>query len=165
MARPQYIEAQPGQESVWDYPRPPRLEDSTKHIRVIFNDVTIADTQRAKRILETSHPLVYYIPPEDVHIDLLTPARHTTFCEWKGAASYYTLTVDSKAIEQAAWYYPQPSAPYNAIKGYIAFYPGKMGACYVDDERVTPQLGDFYGGWITSEIAGPFKGGPDTMGW
>ena len=165
MALPQRIEAQPGQESVWDYPRPPRLEGSTKRIRVVFNGVTIADTQRAKRILETSHPPVYYIPPEDVRMNLLTPARRTTFCEWKGAASYYTITVDSKTAEQAALYYPQPNAQYTAIKNYVAFYPSKMDACYVDDERVTPQPGDFYGGWITSDIVGPFKGDPGTMGW
>ncbi|HEX3271120.1 MAG TPA: DUF427 domain-containing protein [Ktedonobacterales bacterium] len=165
MARPQRIEPQLGQESVWDYPRPPRLEDSTKHIRVVCNGITIADTKRAKRILETSHPPVYYIPPEDVRMDLLTSTRRTTFCEWKGAASYYTLTVDGKMVEQAAWYYPQPNARYAAVKDYIAFYPSKMGASYVDDERVTPQPGDFYGGWITSEIVGPFKGNSDTMGW
>jgi uncharacterized protein (DUF427 family) len=163
MARPQRIEPQPGQESVWDYPRPPRLEDSTKRIRVNFNGVTIADTRRAKRVLETGHPPVYYIPPEDVRTDLLTPARHTTFCEWKGAASYYTLTIDGRTVEQAAWYYPQPNARYAAIRAYIAFYPGRMDGCYADDERVTPQPGDFYGGWITSELAGPFKGEPDTM--
>jgi uncharacterized protein (DUF427 family) len=98
-------------------------------------------------------------------MDLLTSTRRTTFCEWKGAASYYTLTVDGKMVEQAAWYYPQPNARYAAVKDYIAFYPSKMGACYVDDERVTPQPGDFYGGWITSEIVGPFKGNSDTMGW
>src|SRR5690348_14083406 len=106
MARPQRVEPQLGQESVWDYPRPPRLEDSTKHIRVVCNGITIADTKRAKRILETSHPPVYYIPPEDVRMDLLTSTRRTTFCEWKGAASCYTLTVDGKMVEQAAWYYP-----------------------------------------------------------
>jgi uncharacterized protein (DUF427 family) len=165
MARPQRIEPQPGQESVWDYPRPPRLENSTKRIRIVFNGVTIADTQRAKRILETSHPPVYYIPPQDVRMDLLTPARHTTFCEWKGAASYYTLTVYGKSAEQAAWFYPQPNAQYAAMQDYIAFYPGKMDACYVDDEQVRAQPGDFYGGWITSEIVGPFKGDPGTMGW
>jgi len=165
MARPQRIEPQPGQESVWDYPRPPRLEDSIRRIQVVYNGVTVADTQRAKRILETSHPPVYYIPPEDVRMDLLTSARRTTFCEWKGAASYYTITVDSKTAEQAAWYYPQPNAQYTAIKNYVAFYPSKMDACYVDDERVTPQPGDFYGGWITSEIVGPFKGEPGAMGW
>jgi uncharacterized protein (DUF427 family) len=165
MARQQRIEPQPGQESVWDYPRPPRLEDSTKRIRIVFNGVTIADTQRAKRILETSHPPVYYIPPQDVRMDLVTPARRTTVCEWKGAANYYTLNVDGKVAEQAAWFYPQPNAQYAAIQDYIAFYPGKMDACYVDDEQVKPQPGDFYGGWITSEIVGPFKGDPGTMGW
>jgi uncharacterized protein (DUF427 family) len=165
MARPQRIEPESGQESVWDYPRPPRLEDSTKRIRVVFNGVTIADTRRAKRILETSHPPVYYIPPEDVRMDLLAPAQRTTYCEWKGVASYYTLTVDSRVAERAAWYYPQPNAQYAAIRDYIAFYPGKMDACYVDGERVTPQPGGFYGGWITGEIAGPFKGDPGTMRW
>jgi uncharacterized protein (DUF427 family) len=165
MARPQRIKPQPGQESVWDYPRPPRLEDSKKRIRVVYNGVTVADTQRAKRVLETSHPPVYYIPPEGVRMDLLVPVRHATYCEWKGAASYYTLTVDGKTVEQAAWYYPQPNAHYAAIKDYIAFYPGKMDACFVDDEQVTPQPGDFYGGWITSEVVGPFKGDTGTMGW
>jgi uncharacterized protein (DUF427 family) len=165
MARPQRIEPQPGQESVWDYPRPPRVEDSAKRIRVLFNGVTVAETQRARRILETSSPPVYYIPPEDVRMELLTPALRTTFCEWKGTASYYTLTVDGNVVEQAAWYYPQPNAHYAAIEDYIAFYPGKMDACYVDDERVTPQPGDYYGGWITSEIVGPFKGDPGTLDW
>jgi uncharacterized protein (DUF427 family) len=165
MARPERIEPEPGQESVWDYPRPPRLEDSSKRIRVVFNGVTIADTRRAKRILETSHPPVYYVPHEDVRMDLLAPARGTTYCEWKGAASYCALTVDGKMVERAAWRYPQPNARYAAIKDYIAFYPGKMDSCYVNDERVTPQPGDFYGGWITSEIVGPFKGDPDSIGW
>jgi uncharacterized protein (DUF427 family) len=165
MARPKRIEPQPGQESVWDYPRPPRLEDSTKRIRVIFNGETIADTQRSKRILETSHPPVYYIPPEDVRMDLLTPAQRATFCEWKGAASYYTLTVGGKSVEQAAWFYPRPSARYAGIKGYVAFYPSKMDACYVDGEQVTSQPGAFYGGWITREIVGPFKGDPGAMDW
>ena len=165
MAHPQRVEPLPGQESVWDYPRPPRLEDATRRIRVVWNGVTIADTWRARRILETSHPPVYYIPPEDVRMDLLSRTQRTTFCEWKGTASYYTLTVEGKMVEQAAWYYPQPNARYSAIKDYIAFYPSKMDACYVGGEQVTPQPGDFYGGWITSEIAGPFKGDPGTLGW
>ena len=165
MAHPQRVEPLPGQESVWDYPRPPRLEDATRRIRVVWNGVTIADTWRARRILETSHPPVYYIPPEDVRMDLLSRTQRTTFCEWKGTASYYTLTVEGKMVEQAAWYYPQPNARYSAIKDYIAFYPRKMDACYVGGEQVTPQPGDFYGGWITSEIAGPFKGDPGTLGW
>jgi uncharacterized protein (DUF427 family) len=133
---------------------------------VILNGVTVAETRRAKRVLETSGPPVYYIPPEDVRMDLLTPAQGATFCEWKGAAGYYTLTVDGRTVEQAAWYYPQPNAPYAAIKDYIAFYPRRVDACHVDDEQVTPQPGDYYyGGWITSEIVGPFKGDPGTMDW
>jgi uncharacterized protein (DUF427 family) len=149
----------PGQESVWDYPRPPRLEDTTKHIVVIFNGVTIADSRRAKRVLETSHSPVYYIPPEDVRREYLTPTDRTTVCEWKGRAHYYSITVMGTATANAAWYYPRPTPPYAALTDHIAFYPGKMDACFVDDERVEPQPGDFYGGWITHDIVGPFKGG------
>ena len=165
MTRPQRIEAQPGQESVWDYPRPPRLEDSTKRIRVTFNGVTIADTQRAKRILETSHPPVYYIPPEDVRIDLLTPARHTTFCEWKGAATYHSLTLPSREIPDIAWSYPDPNPGYEEIRDHLAFYAWKVDEAWVGDELATPQPGHFYGGWVTSRVVGPFKGGPGTAGW
>jgi len=154
-----------GQESVWDYPRPPRLEDSSKHIQVIFNDVTIADTRRAKRILETSHPPVYYIPPQDTKMDYLTSTARTTWCEWKGKATYYTVSVEDKHVESAAWYYPQPEPKFEQIKGYVAFYPSLMAACYVDGERVQAQAGDFYGGWITKDIVGPFKGEPGTMWW
>ncbi|HET7640495.1 MAG TPA: DUF427 domain-containing protein, partial [Ktedonobacteraceae bacterium] len=121
MQRQQRIEPEPGQESVWDYPRPPRLEDSSKHIQVICNGVVIADTQRAKRILETSHPPVYYIPPEDVKLQYFKPTSRSTFCEWKGGASYYTITVEQKKIVDAAWYYRHPTHPYEAIAGYIAF--------------------------------------------
>jgi uncharacterized protein (DUF427 family) len=166
MSQRKRIEPGPGQESVWDYPRPPRLEQSNKHIQVIFNGVVIADTRRAKRILETSHPPVYYIPPEDVKLaEYFTPAQRTTFCEWKGAASYYTIKVGDKTASHAAWYYRRPTHPYEALANYIAFYPGKMDACYVDGERVQAQEGDFYGSWITSEIVGPFKGGVGTDGW
>jgi uncharacterized protein (DUF427 family) len=154
-----------GQESVWDYPRPPRLEESDRHIQVIFKGVVIADTWRAKRILETSHPPVYYIPPEDVKLEYFTPAQRTTFCEWKGAASYYTITIGDKSVANAAWYYRHPTHPYEAIANHIAFYPRKMDACYVNGELVQAQESDFYGGWITSEIVGPFKGGPGTTGW
>ncbi len=156
----------PGQESVWDYPRPPRLEDSNKHILVIFNGVVIADTHRAKRILETSHPPVYYIPPEDVKLtQYFKPTSRSTFCEWKGGASYYSITVGDKSARDAAWYYRRPTHPYEALVGYVAIYPDKMDACYVDGEKVQAQEGDFYGGWITSEIIGPFKGGAGTLGW
>jgi uncharacterized protein (DUF427 family) len=153
------------QESVWDYPRPPRIEPSTRRIRVVFNGVTIADTTRAMRVLETSHPPVYYIPPQDVRMAYLEPTRRRTFCEFKGAASYYTVSVAGRTAADAAWCYPAPVERYAALRDHIAFYPARMDACFVDDEQVTPQPGDFYGGWITSDIVGPFKGGPGTMGW
>jgi uncharacterized protein (DUF427 family) len=155
----------PNQESVWDYPRPPRAEPTTKHIRVVWNGETIADTHRAIRILETSHPPVYYIPPQDVRQEYLATTNRRTFCEFKGAAKYWTLKVGDRRMESAAWSYPNPSADYQAIKGYFAFYVSKMDACYVDDEQAQPQEGDFYGGWITSDIVGPFKGGAGTWGW
>ncbi len=155
----------PGQESVWDYPRPPRVEDSNKHIRVILNGVEIADTHRAKRVLETSHPPVYYLPPEDVKMEYFTPTSRNTYCEFKGTASYYTLTVGDKTLPNGAWYYRKPSKGYESLTNYIAIYPSQMDACYVNDEQVQPQEGDFYGGWITGDIVGPFKGGAGTYGW
>lgn len=161
----QRIEPGPGQESVWDYPRPPRLEDSSKHIQVVFNDVVIADTHRAKRVLETSHPPVYYIPLEDVQQQYLTRTPRSSFCEWKGQAAYYTLTVGDRTEENVAWFYPKPTAAFAGIKDCVAFYPSRMDACYVDGEQVMPQPGDFYGGWITTDIVGPFKGSAGTWGW
>jgi uncharacterized protein (DUF427 family) len=155
----------PGQESVWDYPRPPRAEHTSKRVRVVFNGVTIADTQRAVRVLETSHPPVYYIPPEDIHMEYLAENPRQTFCEFKGTANYWTLRVGNKTVDSVAWSYLRPNRGYEAIEGYLAFYPSKVDACYVDDERVQAQEGDFYGGWITSDIVGPFKGGPGTWGW
>ena len=155
----------PGQESVWDYPRPPRLEDSDKHIQIVFGGVTIADTRRAKRVLETSHPPVYYIPPEDILMNFLTQTPGESFCEWKGLASYGTVAAGGKRAESAAWFYSNPAPAFAMLKNYVAFYPGRMDACFVNGERVTPQPGGFYGGWITSEIVGPFKGEPGTMGW
>ena len=155
----------PGQESVWDYPRPPRLEESDKHLQVIFGGVTIAETRRAKRILETSHPPVYYIPPDDISTNYLIEASGNSFCEWKGMASYYTVTVEGMTALNAAWYYPEPVAAFESLRGYVAFYPSRMDACLVNGELVIPQPGDFYGGWITSEIVGPFKGEPGTLGW
>jgi uncharacterized protein (DUF427 family) len=165
MGRQRRIQPGPGQESVWDYPRPPRLEESQKHIQVIFNGVVIAETRQAKRVLETSHPPVYYIPPQDVKLEYFTPTSRTTFCEFKGAASYYSIRVGDKTALNAAWYYPHPTAPYAELANYIAIYPGKMDACFVDGERVQAQEGDFYGGWITGEIVGPFKGSTGTFGW
>ena len=152
-------------ESVWDYPRPPRLEASRRLVRVEFAGEVIAETTRAFRVLETSHPPVYYIPPEDVRSEALRPSRRHSLCEWKGRASYYDLVVGTREVRDAAWYYPDPTPRFAAIRDYVAFYPSRVDAAFVDDEQVQPQAGDFYGGWITAEIEGPFKGGPGTAGW
>ncbi len=154
-----------GQESVWDYPRPPRIEKTEKRIQVVFNGETIADTTNAYRILETSHPPSYYIPPEDVKMEYLATTSRRTMCEWKGASKYFTVEVDGKKAEDAAWCYPTPNDRYQDAAGYLCFYASQMDACYVDGELVQAQEGDYYGGWITSEIVGPFKGGPGTWGW
>lgn len=166
MSSPQPIEPQPGQESVWDYPRPPRIERSPKKIEVVFNGVTIAESQNTYRILETSHPPVYYIPPKDIQTECLQPGTaNRSFCEWKGFAHYYNVVVGDKQVINAAWYYAQPNPLYAEIKNYVAFYSSKMDACYVDSEKVMSQAGDFYGGWITSDIVGPFKGEAGSWGW
>ena len=165
MAQPQRIPPGPGQESVWDYPRPPRVEETAEHIQVIVNGVVVADTRRAKRVLETSHPPVYYIPLEDVNVACLSPNRHMTMCEFKGTAGYYNLTLGGKMVQNVAWFYSEPQPAFAAIKDHVAFYPSKVDAALVDGEQVQAQAGDFYGGWITSKIVGPFKGGAGTSGW
>ena len=161
----QPIKPLPGQESVWDYPRPPKVEASPKRIQIWFNEVMIVDSQQTQRVLETSHPPVYYIPPADIARQYLTPMSQQSYCEWKGMARYYCLQVGNKRVEQAAWYYPEPNAYFSVLKDYVAFYPSRMDACLVDDEKVTAQPGDFYGGWITADIVGPFKGESGTWGW
>lgn len=153
------------QESVWDYPRPPRVQKSNKRVRIIFNGKTIVDTTDAYRVLETSHPPSYYIPQKDIKMEYFTKTSRRTVCEWKGAASYWTIEVDNKKVDNTAWMYPTPNQDFEDIKDHLAFYPSKMDECYVDDERVQAQAGDFYGGWITSDIVGPFKGGAGTLGW
>jgi uncharacterized protein (DUF427 family) len=150
---------------VWDYPRPPRVEQTGKQIQVVFNGVLIADSRRAWRVLETSHPPVYYIPPQDIRMDCLSQAAGRSFCEWKGQAGYYDVCVGDKRAANAAWYYPKPTPAFAGIKDHVAFYAGLMDACTVDGELVQPQPGGFYGGWITSDIVGPFKGEPGTWGW
>ena len=166
MIHPQRIEPQPGQESVWDYPRPPKLEQSSKQIKIVFNEATIAQSSNTYRVLETSHPPVYYIPPKDIKMEYLKPVPSgRSFCEWKGLAGYYNLQVEDRQIRNAAWYYPQPTAEFIPIKNYLAFYPSKMDACYVNNELVEAQAGDFYGGWITQDIVGPFKGETGSWGW
>ena len=155
-----------GRESVWDYPRPPRVEECRKRLTVVFNGQVIADTRRARRVLETSQPPAYYFPLGDVRVrQFLMSSGRTTLCEWKGAARYYTIVVGDQRAEHAAWCYPQPTPGYEAIKDHVAFYPARMDGCYVEGERARAQDGDFYGGWITDDVIGPFKGAPGTLGW
>ncbi len=155
----------PGQESVWDYPRPPRVEPVPERIRVLVEGITIADSTRAVRVLETGGPPVYYLPPSDVRRELLRPSRRVTICEWKGRAVYYTLELPGRVVPNIAWSYPDPSPGYEAIRDHLAFYAGLVDEAWVGDERATPQPGGYYGGWITSRILGPFKGEPGTSGW
>jgi uncharacterized protein (DUF427 family) len=152
-------------ESVWEYPRPPAIESTDRRIRVRFNDTIIADTTRAVRVLETSHPPVYYLPPADIATECLEETPRTTMCEFKGQAVYFTVTVGDRTAKHAAWAYPDPVDRYEALTDHLAFYPSQMDACFVDDEEARYQEGDFYGGWITDDVEGPFKGGPGTMGW
>ena len=161
----QRVEPGPGQESVWDYPRPPRMEDVEEKVKVVFGGVTIAYTTRAKRVLETSHPPVYYVPPEDIMMEHLRPSSATSYCEWKGRGSYYDVVSEERTEERAAWFYPSPTNSFRDLKDYVAFYPSRMDACWVGGEKVGAQEGDFYGGWITHEVVGPFKGAPGTRGW
>ncbi len=163
--RPVPTKPRAGQESVWDYPRPPRLERTAKRIQIISGGETLADTTRAFRILETSHPPSYYLQPEDVRMERLQAASGSSFCEWKGGARYLSLN----GLE-VAWFYPQPTPGFAPIKDHLAFYAARVvvqdgDGCFVDGERVTPQAGGFYGGWITKDIVGPFKGEPGSMGW
>lgn len=164
--RPQPIPPQAGQESVWNYPRPPRLERSPKRLKIIFSNLVLADTNSAYRVLETSHPPVYYLPPTDIRMEYLQKSdQKGSFCEWKGFAGYYNIGVNNHQVINAAWFYSEPTPQFAEIKNFIAFYPALMDACYVDDHLVKPQPGEFYGGWITDDIVGPFKGEPGSWGW
>ncbi len=159
------VEPAAGQESAWDYPRPPRLEKVSARLRVIFGGETIADAVKGYRVLETSHPPVYYISPGDISQQYLVAASGSSWCEFKGSAKYWSLDVNGQHAENAAWSYPTPSPAFADIAGYLAFYASRVDECRVGEERVQPQEGDFYGGWITSRICGPFKGGTGTRGW
>lgn len=163
MHRPIPVIPGPGRESVWDYPRPPAIEPVERHIRVVADELVVADTVRAIRVLETSHPPTYYVPVDDVRPGTLAPAEGASWCEWKGGATYFDVCTPDP-VERAAWWYPEPALPYAALRHHIAFYPGLV-ACFVDGERVEPQPGSFYGGWVTSDVVGPFKGAPGSMGW
>ena len=165
-------------ESVWEYPRPPRLERTARLLRVVHAGMVIAETRRGMRVLETSHPPVYYLPPEDVAMQVMRrSARGGSFCEFKGVASYWNLDVNGAhradgslidgvaVIPGVAWSYGAPTRAYAALKDYLAIYASKVDECWVEDEQVAPQAGDFYGGWITSNLRGPFKGAAGTLGW
>lgn len=153
-------------ESVWDYPRPPRLERSARRVRVVLGGETIADSTTAWRVLETSHPPVLYVPPGDVADGAITPARaRRTLCEFKGLADYLDVRGGDRVAPAAAWTYRDPVAAFAELRDHVAFYPSRMDACLLDDEVVRAQGGDFYGGWVTADIEGPFKGGPGTAGW
>lgn len=154
----------PGQESVWDYPRPPRLEPDSRAVVVKHGDRVVAESNQAIRVLETAGAPVFYLPPEHINTDWLRLAAATSRCEWKGIAAYWDLMLDHHSVEHAAWSYPDPFPGFEAIQGYYSFYPGKL-ECFIDDERVQPQPGGFYGGWVTDEIAGPIKGVPGSSGW
>ena len=153
------------QESVADYPRPPRLEPAQRRVRIVFAGQTILDTNAAWRVLETYHPPGFYLPAAGFAPGTLVRSARTSFCEWKGSAQYYDIQADGRVAADAAWDYPDPTPAFLPIRGHVAVYAGAMDACFVDEERVTPQEGGFYGGWITSELVGPFKGGPGTRFW
>jgi uncharacterized protein (DUF427 family) len=152
-------------ERVADYPRPLRLERGDRLIRILLGGETIAETRVAFRVLETFHPPTWYLPPDAFRPGVLRPAPGSSVCEWKGRARYWTLAAGGRVEQAAAWSYTDPTPAFAPIRDYIAVYAGRMDGCFVDGERVRPQPGGFYGGWITAEVVGPFKGGPGTLGW
>ena len=154
----------PGQESVWDYPRPPRLALDLREVVVRVGRVEIARTRRAIRVLETASPPTFYVPFDDVAPHLLVSASGRSSCEWKGEARYWSVVIPGQRLDGVAWSYPAPLAAFAAIRHHVAFYPARL-ECYVDGERVRPQPGRFYGGWITDDVVGPFKGEPGTGDW
>lgn len=155
----------PGQESVWDYPRPPVIEPVAETLKVVLGGDTIAETNAGLRVIETAGAPVYYFPPEGIRAGVLQPTAQTSFCEWKGVAHYWSLNAGDLNAENAAWSYAEPSAGFEALAGYVAFYPAKVDACFVGSEKARPQSGGFYGGWVTDKICGPIKGLPGSEGW
>ncbi|MBF4161065.1 DUF427 domain-containing protein [Nocardioides acrostichi] len=168
MRRPRPIAPGPGQESVWDYPRPPRLERTDERIEIVLGGTSIATTSDGWRVLETSHPPTYYLPSSAFAPGVLRPTFGSSHCEWKGAASYFDLAAaeDGPVLaERAAWTYPDPTPAFADLAGAVSVMPAAVEAAYVDGERVRPQEGGFYGGWITDRVVGPFKGVPGSWGW
>lgn len=154
-----------GEESVWDYPRPPRLEPAHRRARIVLGGEVIVDTDDVVRVLETSHPPVYYLPAAAFAEGALTPGAGASYCEFKGGATYFDVRGGGEVRPRAAWTYPGPSAGYEELAGRVAVDAGQMDLCTLDGVEVVPQPGRFYGGWITPEIIGPFKGGPGSLGW
>ncbi|SOB88313.1 Uncharacterized conserved protein, DUF427 family [Sphingomonas guangdongensis] len=163
--RPRPDPVLPGQESVWNYPRTAIAVASSAHVRIEHGGAIIADTHAPVRVLETSHPPNWYVPPADVNTDLLLPSERRSFCEWKGVASYWHLQVGDALLHDVAWSYPDPTDAFRSLRDHLAFYAAPLDLCSVDGERVSPQPGGFYGGWITRDLAGPFKGVPGSAGW
>ncbi len=155
----------PGQESAWDYPRPPRVEPSDETVEVRLGGRLVARSTRSLRVLETSHPPTYYLPLEDFAEGALRPAPGSSWCEFKGKAAYLDVVGGDVTARGAAWTYPDPTPGFEPIAGHVAVLPAAMVECTVDGEVVVPQEGGFYGGWITSRVVGPFKGAPGTRGW
>lgn len=153
-------------ERVWDYPRPPAVVPCRQRVRVELGGELLADSTDALRVLETSHPPTIYVPPADVRGDLLIVSRaRSTWCEFKGAARYLDARVGGRAVRAVGWTYPEPTSGYESLRDHVAFYPGRVDAAWVGEEMVERQVGDFYGGWITADLVGPFKGPPGTLGW
>ena len=154
-----------GQESVWAFPRPSIAQPSARHLLIEHRSRVVAETRRAIRTIETSHPPTYYFPRDDVRAIVTQSPRAGSFCEWKGPAVYFDITIADVVLHDVAWSYPKPTAAFAAIADYLAFYAAPFDGCFVDGERVRPQPGGFYGGWITSDLAGPFKGVPGSQFW
>jgi uncharacterized protein (DUF427 family) len=155
----------PGQESVWAFPRPTVAERTAAHIVIEHHGMIVADTRASVRTLETSHPPSYYIPPSDIAPGVLRQTRGSSFCEWKGAAVYWDVVIGTIVLPRIGWSYPDPNRAFTMLRDHVAFYAGPFDRCSVDGETVIPQPGDFYGGWITSKVVGPFKGIPGSRGW
>ena len=155
----------PGQESVWSYPRPAIAEAVPRHIRIIHRGITLVDTPNCIRTLETSHPPSYYIPPTAIASEYLHPTARRSMCEWKGAATYFDVILPGQTFRDVAWSYPNPTPAFASLAGHLAFYAAPFDTVLVDGEQVVPQPGGFYGGWITSSVAGPFKGIPGSTFW
>ena len=163
--RPRPDPVSPGQESVWDYPRPAIAEPTSAHVLIVHQGQRIVDSHNTVRTLETSHPPSFYIPKGDIAPGVLRQAASSSVCEWKGVATYWDAVLEGEVLHSVGWSYEDPTPPFALLRGHVAFYAHVFDRCFIDGERVTAQPGRFYGGWITSRVAGPFKGQPGTLAW